>query len=105
MEKQTPEGLDAPLLRLQNENNALRNKIRGLEILIEEVTPELDGITLETRIKHLKTKNLDLLKDKIRLRVLIHHLRKLMVSSVSLEENKKNTEQVKSLLEQELYRK
>jgi hypothetical protein len=98
-------GISSPLERLQLENSALRLKLESLDRLVAEVTPELDGLSLEARIKRLKVKSLELSKDKLRLGVLVRHIRKLLISSVNTEENKTNLDQAKKLLDQELYKK
>lgn len=94
-----------PLARLQRENFELRVKFEQLERLVSEVTPELEGLTLEARIKALKTKTLSLSKDKLRLGVLVRHIRKLLVSSTIAGETEQNLEQAKKLLDQELFKK
>lgn len=96
---------DDPIARLQNENFVLRTKFESLERLVSEVTPELDGLSLESRIKALKSKTLDLAKDKLRLCVLVRHIRKLLVSSTISNETEQNLEQAKKLLDQEIFKK
>lgn len=94
-----------PVVRLQNENFVLRLKLEALERLVSEVTPELEGLTLEARIRALKTKTLGLARDKLRLGVLVRHIRKLLVSSTIPGETEQNLDQAKKLLDQELFKK
>lgn len=101
----TDKDLLTPLEVLQLENSSLRRKFESLERVVGEVTPELEGLSLETRIKQLKTKNLELAKDKLKYAVLVRHIRKLLISCVSKEENEENIERAKTLLDQELYTK
>ena len=94
-----------PLVRLQKENFDLRLKFEALEKIVSEVTPELEGLTLEARIKALKTKTLNLSKDKLRLSILVSYIRKLLVSSTISGETEHNLDQAKKLLDEEIYKK
>lgn len=92
-----------PLEVLQLENKNLRLKLENLETMISEITPELEGLSLETRILKIKSKNLQFAKDNLKFGVLIRHIRKLLVSTSSPDQDSKNVEKVKRLLDQELY--
>jgi len=97
--------LEETIKRLQEENSELRKRIETLETVVAEVTPELDGMTLLGRIKSLKTKTLELSKEKLVLSVLARQVRKLLVSSSDSEESETNLETAKKLLDEELFKK
>lgn len=97
--------LEETVKRLQEENSELRQRIETLESIVAEVTPELDGMTLVGRIKSLKTKTIQLSKEKLVLSVLARQVRKLLVSSTDSKESEANLDTAKKLLDEELFKK
>lgn len=97
--------LEETVKRLQEENSELRRRIEALGSIVAEVTPELDGMTLIGRIKSLKTKTIQLSKEKLVLSVLARQVRKLLVSSTDSKESEANLDTAKKLLDEELLKK
>lgn len=70
---------DESIRRLMKENESWRNRFENLERILSEVSPESEGLSIESRVSQLIGKNFEATSKGTRLKLALKQVREILV--------------------------